>query len=308
MNEQQSTPNLEVQKKIAETVGETYVHLVERVISLNHELDDKTIEDLLGDSPEHMKSLLFEGLVILRNEIKKNKVILEKYGGKDKEGIIKDYLKYSKLEEKKVRISCDIDEEIENCTYTELAGGIPLIGLTFDIKTMLSRAGTGSPDGWTTSTSDSGLCFIFYPLPAQMKESELEPWLRKFLNESNFKIKKHELHHIIWSLLERGGFAREPNDDTSELREAFLHIRHELVAHILSESNIKEAIFGFNPKDKPIVDIVNSVIDIISSLRESAKQEGLDQQIFIYSILKSRNFMELRDNILQTAKAYNINV
>lgn len=298
---------LEVQRKIAETVGEIYVHLVEKVISLNHELDDTTVEDLLSDLPEHLRGLFHEGLVILRNEIRKNKLILEKYAGKNKEGIIKDYLEYSKLEDKKIYVSRDIDEEIKNCTYTELAGGIPLIGLTFDIKKALGRAGTGSPDGWTTSTSDTGICFVFYPLPAQMKESDLEPWLRKLLNESDFKVKKHELHHLIWGLLERGGFAREPNDDSSELRKAFLNLRHELVAHILSESDIEDAIFGFNPKNKSIIDLVNSTINTISSLRETIIQAGVSQEVFIYSILKSRNFEELRGNILQTAKAYNIN-
>jgi len=242
MKEFHEGPIFETNKKMAETIGKLYNHLIESVLCSNNDLDDEDIEVLLRDVPGHAKKLCLEGLMILRDEIRKNKDILKKHEGAEKEFIINEYIQYSDLQGKGINIT-NIDEEIKECTYTELAGGIAL-----------RRAGTGSPDGWTTSISNDGASFIFYPLLAQMKESDLAPWLKEHLTESRLRGGKHELHHFIWGLLERGGFAREPNDTSPEQREVFLNIRHELIAHIFSESQVENAIFSFNSKDLQIVD------------------------------------------------------
>ncbi|MCR4285535.1 MAG: hypothetical protein NUW00_01430 [Candidatus Kaiserbacteria bacterium] len=302
----------ETRKKMSETIGELYKQIIEGVLCSNSELDDATIEDLLRDIPEHAKRLCFDGLMILRGEIGKNKNILNEHEGEEKEFIINEYIQHSELEKKGVNIT-DINDEIKNCTYTELAGGIPLIGLTHSIWTALRRAGTGSPDGWTTSISNNGVSFIFYPLLAQMKESDLAPWLKEHYIKQGLLSKKHELHHFIWGMLERGGFARESNESSSELREAFLNIRHELIAHIFSESGIENAIFAHNPNDSHVIDQINSIIGIFSSigntiLIDKMADQGTCLELFFYPIMKSRNFNELRDNLIQTAKTYNIRI
>jgi len=38
------------------------------------------------------------------------------------------------------------------------------------------------------------------------------------------------------------------------------------------------------------------------------EEQGIQQYLFIYPIMKSRNFNELRDNLIQAAKMYTIKI
>lgn len=298
---------LEARKAISEVTGGEYVLFLEKVLLSTEELSDDFIEDSLEKIPHFSRAFYRRGFDVLKKEIRKNKALLDVHKGSEKEFIIGnliDDLDEDVLERWGIS-GAELKEGIEDCEYKEVAGGIPLVGLTHEIRSPLVRIGKLSPEGWTTIMSDAGVCCIFFPLPT-MDVSQLESRIREILGREDARIGKHELHHVIWGLLERGNFSREPNDPDPEVRKAFHILRHELVAHILSNSSIDGAILNFQSENKEVNRIVDGIQARVSAVFQRAIEGGISVENFIYPILVSRNFEELSGRMEGLSQMYGL--
>ncbi len=112
---------------------------------------------------------------------------------------------------------------------------------------------------------------------------------------------RHEMHHFIWNFLERRGDFLKPISESSPAHtKAFRWFRDEISAHLISKHNVSEA----NPKfltyvdDEEILAIAKETRDIVSTCVQAGQEKGMDPQTFLYAVMRSRNFVECRKNVM----------
>ncbi|MBI4008880.1 hypothetical protein HY357_01490 [Candidatus Roizmanbacteria bacterium] len=112
---------------------------------------------------------------------------------------------------------------------------------------------------------------------------------------------RHEFHHFIWNFLERGNFVREPQEVSPELSKAFGNFRNELAAYIIegrSLADIDPYAMTYTP-DRDIQKLADDTKSFAYVCMEIARSKGVELSSFLYPAMTSRNFAELRANMLE---------
>ena len=191
------------------------------------------------------------------------------------EGVIKFYLSHK-------------SDEVKPAELVESTQGVFVMELEEDFYDFLVAQGIIFPSTAIAllGQSEKGVSFM-YTQKAYVQGSTLEKMA-----------KRHEFHHLLWNFLGHNDFLRKNNIVDKEVGHAFERYRDEISAYLLDGANFRGGGHGMTYSDNPrIIEMAGNVGDYLDLMVRAGGIVGISRFDFIYSVMTSRNFDELKQKI-----------
>jgi len=241
---------------------------------------DRQFLSIAESLPPHLKPLYLKGFAFFKSEAEKNRLQYEK---EENVGMtLYNYLLQQKLAQNVA--GCEpLLKPQEGGKIIRVAvpyPGIPVLFLRDDIFKTFSPTATAR----YVFGNNLGISFIYVPGSLQDEKG-------------NTRTFRHEVHHAVWDLLGKSGFIRPSDETDPETKNSFNLTRNELAAYLLGDETKPLAAHVCYSENPEIIKKAQSAIDSLIVVSASLHLENSDPKILLYSIMKSRNYDELVNNI-----------
>lgn len=284
-------------QELAVANGRFYESLVDICLSNGSEkVKQARLDEALNGIPDHARGLYVKGLKVFQSELSYNHASLDKYKGNEISHLISVALEAKGWNENTIKYFLKEHVKAGQAFLTEPTPGIiivhPNLRLDFQLVQYHVMSGRGKYIGFDDREEPS---FLIMP---QGNDYKGNPHLN------------HESHHLIWHFLERSGFVRSPKDTSPELEETFGAFRDEFAAYIVEgyqgenfRAEAKDSRYIsrglLQSSDETSLGLASDVISLAASSMERAQKMGIDSNAFLYPVMISRNFAELKANLLK---------
>jgi hypothetical protein len=299
-------------RNIASEYGRFYAGLIRAYTDDIPEAEREGQVGRMVDSlPTHMAPLYRKGLGRLKGEVESNLGLITPHQGGEAEFLL-EYLAGEK--NKTAREVAGILAESGKASYTE-RGGIPFLEVEPDYYTQMQQMGVFNPGArgfaWLSPRGKPSFMVVRKPGTTVISEGGSDPWtaVPVTVESGELSVRKtteHELHHIVWHLMDRAGFIRKTDIEDAEGAKAFGFFRGEYSAHLFNAGgDIEPAHVVFRnadprkfayTKNKATLETAETTLKQASLCMEVAALKGVKTEDFMYVAFRSRNFQEMREN------------
>ena len=286
---------------LAQENGRFYGALLDVLISRSEDLPTKQqkIRTLRDDLPPHLRALYQKGAEGLVEELNYNHSLIGRVKGQEVAFLVSDILESEKDVNKRIEIMRQIKSS--NPVFVEPSPGIFVLVLdepgfkaSHNILSGYDQGYNGGEniDGFARTRSD-------HDKPTYIVMPRNPGWGRP--EQVTMGILRHETHHVLWSFLKRKGFIRKPQEKTPELATAFANVRNEFAAYLISSGPLvkdNQFLLSYSQDQEAMVATIDAN-NFIAVCCELARQNKFDRLTFLYAVMKSRDFAELKANLAE---------
>lgn len=291
---------IETKTRLAQANGHFYNSLFDTYLSKsNGQNKNEQVAQLIEKLPQHAKGLYTKGVQLFQEELKANHALLEEHRGEEAKYLLSCVMN----EEGKSKE--EIDEVLKliaqgKANYIEPTAGLAIIQVDRDLFSHLktTKVITSKEASAVSLTSDTGENPSFMIVQIEKGKKTLD---EEETSTQENKSVRHEFHHFLWNFLKRGEFLRTSNETTPELSKAFNYFRSEVIAYIIEGRSLIE----IHPEaliyssDKDLLSLADKTKNFAQVCFEIAHKKGVDPSLFLYPTMTSRNFSELKENLLE---------
>jgi hypothetical protein len=284
---------------LAQANGRAYNSFLDVFLDKNNkEARQQQLAEIIKELPQHARGLYERGLQTFQGELQANHTLLEAHRGEEEKYLINELISSrGKTQEEIAEVSSHITPD--QSRFVEPTEGIGIIQVDDDLYDYLCKAlgKTKRTDGICfTGDKEKSPSFIMVRKDSPEREHDEE----SLLLTQNL-IVRHESHHLAWNFLERERFVREPQESSPELSKAFGYFRNELAAYIISGTSLTEieANRMTYADDDSIQKLATDTKNLAHACMKIARGKGINSESFIYPAMISRNFAELKTNLLK---------
>lgn len=297
----------EARRKMAEAAGKFYDGFLSTLLDPGTEEEKfRKVYQTVDSLPHHMRRLYAKGVDWFEEELEWNTLLLSRVRGHEAEALLKSAISRNFEGKPNLEVADKIQSQLEIVTqhlqavrYFEPTEGILIIEAPpaiFDlVKSKLPFDAT-SAVGIYFNRGERFLEPTFIVLD-QQHIAKISEWGRE-------AISRHELHHLVWDYLTETGFARPVKEKTPERAKAFASFRNELAAYVNqgldTVADLGNEAFIYKSDDQEIQDETTLTRQFAALCAEvTAKSSNYDSSIFLYPIMTSENFGDLRKRMAE---------
>jgi hypothetical protein len=293
--EQSETPSSF--QELAKANGTFYNSLLDINLSTDtKEAKQKQLSEATAALPKHARGLYKKGLQAFQDELQVNHALLEQHRGKEVGYLVSETLQAGRYKREIGDVLDHLKPELVR--FIEPSSGLPIILMEEELYNYLAEFDI-------TILGSSAICLANddreTPSYIIVKAHGLDNdgGDSSYVGNAMFR---HELHHFVWHFLERSNFVREVQESSPELVEAFRTFRHEFAAYLVG-GNMLSYIFDperlTNSRDIDINERAMDIKEFVDVCMKIAANRGIDAQSFLYPVMTSGSFAELKKNILK---------
>lgn len=286
--------------ELARANGELYNLLLDTFLTAgNQDAKKQQAYQLIEVMPSHARNLYREGMRRFYKELEANHALIAEHKGDEAKYLLGVGLRSDgKTEESKIQ---EVLGQVtpDKIRFIEPTPGVAILEAKENFFRYLQEQGLISDNSvghYYLSNDREKPSFFIVPVLSWENSSEKGASFTRKLSI------RHEFHHLIWNFLQRSKFVREPAEETPELTEAFSFFRDELGAYIALDAYVivGRAIGTLEPesfvytKDKEILKKATDAIGYIAACMEIAGRSDVKPATFLYAVMTSRNFAELK--------------
>ena len=288
-NETHSASYLEAQRKMASETGKFYNSLLDAYLGAKTSEEQRArIDSLIESLPAPMKKLYGEGINRMQAELVKNQLLLEEHRGDEVRYLLNIAFKDEFLQK----------VDITKAKYIEPSPGIAIIQLEKGFFPDSIQA--NYPDICFPKLDSTQPSFI-------LAGGHPDSFTKNPDSLLEDKLIRHEVHHLVWGLLEwQGDFLREGKESSPEATAAFKKFRDEMAGYIMSHHPIIIERMGAERfireiHEKNFSTLVNDAKGFAALCMTIGITKQVSEQDFLYPTMISRSFEEFKDNFTAIA-------
>lgn len=257
--------------------------------------EDISIEglgSLLGELHPLVRNRYLSACEQVRVELNTNHKLIEGISSYPVEYLLSGLVSADKIGIERAQLLVDIGKNADKCTFLEPTPGLAIILVGDNYYDVLRKQGI-------VSENSVG---VFHDRHEDVSFSIVD---NSRGEEKSAIVQFHEASHFVMDVLEKNGLVPKPNDRRTNLRHSFGLFRNELVSYLSAGDEIRfrpHTHFIYDTETEESVAWANTAITFIDQCLQIAEQRNVDQGIYLYSAMRSKNFSHLMENLTRVTQ------